>query len=33
VSIPVTAGALDELRTSMAARYFEGRINHYARAV
>ena len=26
VSIPVTAGALDELRTSMAARYLEGRI-------
>jgi len=28
VSIPVTAGALDELRTSMAARYLEGRIMH-----
>jgi prepilin-type N-terminal cleavage/methylation domain-containing protein len=26
VSIPVTAGALDELRTSMAARYLEARI-------
>jgi prepilin-type N-terminal cleavage/methylation domain-containing protein len=26
VSIPVTAGALEELRTSMAARYLEGRI-------
>jgi prepilin-type N-terminal cleavage/methylation domain-containing protein len=26
ISIPVTAGALDELRTSMAARYLEGRI-------
>ena len=26
VSIPATAGALDELRTSMAARYLEGRI-------
>ena len=26
VSTPVTAGALDELRTSMAARYLEGRI-------
>ena len=26
VSIPITAGALDELRTSMAARYLEGRI-------
>jgi prepilin-type N-terminal cleavage/methylation domain-containing protein len=26
VSVPVTAGALDELRTSMAARYLEGRI-------
>jgi type II secretory pathway pseudopilin PulG len=26
LSIPVTAGALDELRTAMAARYLEGRI-------
>jgi prepilin-type N-terminal cleavage/methylation domain-containing protein len=26
VSIPVTAGALDEMRTAMAARYLEGRI-------
>src|SRR5688572_29818360 len=26
VSIPVTAGALDEVRTAMAARYLEGRI-------
>jgi prepilin-type N-terminal cleavage/methylation domain-containing protein len=28
VSIPVTAGALDEIRTAMAARYLEGRIMH-----
>jgi prepilin-type N-terminal cleavage/methylation domain-containing protein len=26
VSVPVTAGALDEIRTAMAARYLEGRI-------
>ncbi len=26
LSIPVTAGALDEVRTAMAARYLEGRI-------
>jgi len=26
ISVPVTAGALDEVRTAMAARYLEGRI-------
>ena len=28
LSIPVTTGALDEMRTAMAARYVEGRIIH-----